>query len=153
MYTIGTAAKATGKAKSTISRDVRDGKISAIKNEDGSFSIDPAELHRVYPPVSQGNGSGNGSENDSQPPVFHSGTGGLQAEVERLSEQLRLINHERDRERAQLVDQIEDLRHRLTIEGEERRRLTSVLTDQRTPEPQQPQPRRGILSLFGWRGV
>ena len=28
-YTIGTAAKATGKAKSTISRDVKSGRISA----------------------------------------------------------------------------------------------------------------------------
>jgi excisionase family DNA binding protein len=46
MYTIGTAAKATGKSKSTISRDVEKGKISAVKNEDGSFAIDPAELHR-----------------------------------------------------------------------------------------------------------
>jgi hypothetical protein len=41
-------------------------KISAIKNEDGSYSIDPAELHRVYPPVSQSNGSSNGQSNDSE---------------------------------------------------------------------------------------
>ena len=48
-YTIGTAAKATGKAKSTISRDVKSGRISAERQPDGSYLIDPSELHRVYP--------------------------------------------------------------------------------------------------------
>ena len=48
-YTIGTAAKATGKAKSTISRDIKNGRISAEKQPDGSYLIDPSELHRVYP--------------------------------------------------------------------------------------------------------
>ena len=58
-YTIGTAAKATGKAKSTISRDVKSGRISAQKQPDGSYLIDPSELHRVYPPVVFDNGSEN----------------------------------------------------------------------------------------------
>ena len=41
----------SGKAKSTISRDIKAGKISATRNPDGSVSIDPAELHGVYPAV------------------------------------------------------------------------------------------------------
>ena len=138
MYTIGTAAKATGKAKSTISRDVKEGRISAHKNEDGSYAIDPAELHRVYPPLPSDNGSSNGQENDSQPPVFSVGTGGLQAELQRLRERLTSAGRaleqteaERDRERRQLQDEIAYLRKSLEIEGEERRKLTAVLTDQR----------------------
>lgn len=59
-YTLGTAAKATGKSKSTISRAIKDGKISASKDAHGRFQIDAAELDRVYP-VSNG---GNGSEGD-----------------------------------------------------------------------------------------
>jgi hypothetical protein len=51
MYSLGQAARAVGKAKSTISRDVKSGKVSAVRNTDGSVSIDPAELHRVYPPM------------------------------------------------------------------------------------------------------
>ena len=54
MYTLGSAAKATGKSKSTISKALKSGKISGFKGDDGAFHIDPAELHRVYPPVSQG---------------------------------------------------------------------------------------------------
>jgi hypothetical protein len=51
-YTLGEAAKACGKSKSTLSKAIKAGKISAEKQVDGSFSIQPAELHRVYPPVS-----------------------------------------------------------------------------------------------------
>lgn len=49
-YTLGEAAKAVGKSKATISKAVKSGKISAAKKDDGSFSIEAVELHRVYPP-------------------------------------------------------------------------------------------------------
>ena len=52
MYSLGQAAKATGRSKSALSRDIKAGKISATRNTDGSLSIDPAELHRVHPAVS-----------------------------------------------------------------------------------------------------
>jgi hypothetical protein len=37
-YTIGTAAKATGKAKSTISRDIKNGRISQPKNNQAAHT-------------------------------------------------------------------------------------------------------------------
>jgi excisionase family DNA binding protein len=52
-HTLGTAAKATGVSKSTIYRAVKSGKLSASRNTDDEYEIDPAELHRVYPPVSE----------------------------------------------------------------------------------------------------
>ena len=52
-YTLGEASKAVGKSKATLSKAIKSGKISAKKNEDGSFSIEAVELHRVYPPVSE----------------------------------------------------------------------------------------------------
>ncbi|MEE9319113.1 MAG: hypothetical protein V3U76_01590 [Granulosicoccus sp.] len=52
-HTLGTAARATGVSKSTIYRAVKSGKLSAKRNDDGEYAIDPAELHRVYPPVAQ----------------------------------------------------------------------------------------------------
>ncbi len=48
-YTLGEAAKATGKSKATISKAIKSGRVSAVKDETGTFQIDPAELHRVYP--------------------------------------------------------------------------------------------------------
>lgn len=49
VYTLGEAAKATGKSKSAISKAIKSGRISAKKGETGVFEIDPSELHRVYP--------------------------------------------------------------------------------------------------------
>ena len=47
-YTLGEAAKATGKSKTTVQRAIAKGKISAEKLGNG-YSIDPSELHRVFP--------------------------------------------------------------------------------------------------------
>jgi len=49
VYTLGEAAKATGKSKATISKAIKNGRISAHKDMAGTFKIDPSELHRVYP--------------------------------------------------------------------------------------------------------
>ena len=51
MYTLGAAAKATGKSKATISKALKSGRVSGHKGDDGVFHIDPSELHRVYPPI------------------------------------------------------------------------------------------------------
>ena len=48
-FSITRAAKETGLSKSTISRAVKAGKISAARQDDGSYLIDPAELFRAYP--------------------------------------------------------------------------------------------------------
>src|SRR5262245_3881325 len=48
-FTIGQAARETGKSKSTISKSVKNGTISAEKQPDGSYQIDAAELFRVFP--------------------------------------------------------------------------------------------------------
>ena len=50
-HTLGTAAKAVGKSKATISKAIKSGKISAHKLPNGSYEIEPVELHRVYPPT------------------------------------------------------------------------------------------------------
>jgi len=42
------AAKLTGKSKSTINRAIKTGKLSATRHEDGTYSIDPAELARMF---------------------------------------------------------------------------------------------------------
>jgi hypothetical protein len=51
VYTLGEAAKATGMSKAAISKAIKSGRISASKDETGTFKIDPSELHRVYPPT------------------------------------------------------------------------------------------------------
>lgn len=48
-YTLGKAAEAVGKSKSTLSKAIKNGVISAQKQKNGSFKIDPSELFRVFP--------------------------------------------------------------------------------------------------------
>jgi hypothetical protein len=99
-YTLGTAAKATGKAKSTILRAIKSGTISATKSHDGSYEIEPSELHRVFEP----NGAQLASSNDTQLNEEQGAT---------LRIRLEILESERQRERDQMQATIDDLRARL----------------------------------------
>jgi len=50
-YTAGQAAKAAGVSTATISRALKRGTISGSKQPDGSWRIEAAELHRIFPPL------------------------------------------------------------------------------------------------------
>jgi len=52
-YSIMEAAKAIGKTRQALQHAIKKGLISAHKNALGEWEIDPAELHRVYPPVKE----------------------------------------------------------------------------------------------------
>jgi hypothetical protein len=120
-YTLGQAARATGKSKPTIARAIAKGRLSASRDETGAYVIDPAELHRVYAvPV-----SGNGHVKQSVP-------------GEPAGTSLEALHVERDLYRALAEEReatIRDLRARLDAEAEERRRvqerLTGLLTHRR----------------------
>lgn len=48
------AAKRSGKSKSTLTRAIKSGRLSAVRRADGTFAIDPSELFRVYPDAVHG---------------------------------------------------------------------------------------------------
>jgi len=150
-YTVGTAAKATGKSKPTITRAIKNGQISAIKEAAGSYKIDPAELHRVFQLVTlDSNANGDMTRNETP-----NSNGMLQGTVEVLRELVRQIEGERDDLRRRL-DNSEGAREREAEAREqaalEIRRLTLMITHQQqqkaepeteaqpapTPELQQP---------------
>lgn len=116
VYTLGEASKATGKSKATISKAIKSGRISASKDETGVFRIDPSELHRVYPPIPQG-------EREDTPkltPVDARDTGDfkelqarLDAAQERLADKEAVIadlREDRDKWRQQATALLEDKR-------------------------------------------
>lgn len=84
-YTLGTAAKATGKSKTTIQRAISKGLISAEKGRGGGYSIDPAELHRVFPPLPSDTVSSDHKLDDTRP---HDETPKLRAKIEALESML-----------------------------------------------------------------
>ena len=96
-YTLGQAAKATGLSKPTLSEAIKRGRISASKDDFGRYQIDPAELHRVYPPLPTSTGkTGVQSEqnltNDLTAKIMV-----LEARVQALEELKTQIAAERDR--------------------------------------------------------
>jgi len=48
MLTLGQAAKLAGVGKTTLTRAIKAGRLSATRRDDGGYSIDPSELSRVY---------------------------------------------------------------------------------------------------------
>ena len=60
-YTLGQAAKAVGMSKTSILRSIKAGRISAGRDEFGQWAIEPCELHRVYPVLTDDTGTGNGT--------------------------------------------------------------------------------------------
>lgn len=46
--TLGQAAKLARTSKTTLTRAIRSGRISAERRDDGSYRIDPAEMARVF---------------------------------------------------------------------------------------------------------
>ena len=50
-YTLAEAAQATGLNRSTILRAIKNGRISGVRDELGAWSVEPAELHRLFLPA------------------------------------------------------------------------------------------------------
>jgi excisionase family DNA binding protein len=94
------AADACCVSKSTILRAIKSGRISAPRTDDGGYAIDPAELHRVYPPRNAANLGRNGSAGQDAPSAAtHAtadGTPALQAAIEGLKAQLALMREQLD---------------------------------------------------------
>lgn len=131
-YTAGQAANAVGKNIATITRAIKSGKISASKGVDGAWRIDPAELHRVFPIAPQDLRNPK-MQRDATPPqeAVASADNGLLQEVAVLRERVRA----QEMLLSDRADQIDDLRSRLDKEGDERRRLAAILTDQSAARP------------------
>jgi len=120
VYTLGEAAKATGKSKSTISKAIKNGRISASKGESGVYSIDPSELHRVYPIILQEMGILEQEDTLKSPEVDATKENKireleifLKASEQRLEdrdEQLSDIKEDRDKWRQQATALLEDKR-------------------------------------------
>lgn len=128
-YSAAQAAKAVGRSTATITRAIDKNRLSAVKDDNGAWQIDPAELHRVFEAKPPETLLMQSIEKSSNAEV-------LRREVEALTEKLRALEGEREREREMLLDQVADLRAQRDQDAEERRKLTAILTDQRDkPSP------------------
>jgi hypothetical protein len=114
-FSLGQAAKETGLDKSTLSRAIKNGRLSAQRKDGGGgYEIDPAELFRVFPTA---------AKEQVPPSVTTDGSTDVLVENRELRLKLEMAEARlRDKD-----DEVHDLRRRLDLEGEERRKLTMML--------------------------
>lgn len=95
------AAERVGKSIPTITRAIKSGKLTASKRDGGGYDIDPAELFRVWPAISNDTDVTEqklGNETPNNDKV-------LEREIELLREMLEKAEKDRDgwKEQAQRV--------------------------------------------------
>jgi excisionase family DNA binding protein len=130
-YTLGTAAKQAGVAKSTLSRAIERGEISAIREGNG-YRIDPAELDRWM-----GNRSAQPSKTVSTGHSATPSSNDLQQQIDSLKE---IISAERRRADAAESDRDEWRKQAQTL----------ALTNHVKRQPEAYGARVG--GFFGWLG-
>lgn len=128
--TLSQAAKASGKSKSTLSRAIKTGRLSATRLDDGNFSIDPAELFRAYPATLNNPYHEHSIERDATP---------VPAELQSRINMLELLL-EKEREAVEREREISTREREISADLKEdrdrwRQQATSLLADQRPAEP------------------
>ena len=130
LLTLNQAAREAGKSKATILDAIRNGRLTAPKDEQGRYQIDPAELFRVWPQTIQPPDTE--TETDPAPTMLE--TALLRQQVAFLERILQGSEDERN-----------DLRRRLDAESAAResaaaeiRRLTQMITQQSEPKAEIP---------------
>ena len=145
-YTLGQAAKAVGMSKTSILRSIKAGRISAGRDEFGQWAIEPCELHRIYPALTDDTGTGNGTGDRG---VAGEGTALAEANARTELAEARISDFK------SMLDDIREQRDRWQQQAE--RLAALAITDQRqAPAPTQPRSWRGMLRaptghlLFLW---
>lgn len=125
------AAKMAGITRSTLYAHIKEKNISVIDAETKRPKIDVSELVRVYGdkvrPLSEIE-----AQNTAKKSNALDTPNNLAVEVAVLRERLKTSEVERDRERRQLSDQIENLQELLKKEQDVVSKVTAQLTDQRS---------------------
>ena len=136
------AADQVGMSRQGIMKAIHQGKLSATKDLNGQWQIEPVELFRVYSPISSTQPSATSSSKNTPEPATE--TVVAPDAVARENELLWRMLADKD-------DVIADLRARLDSEAEERRKLTLILTESRnTPTPPPTPPVEPIEKPRSW---
>lgn len=122
----------TGKSRTTLTKHIRQGKISCEIGPDGSKLIDASELARVY-----GDNFKLNMEEGAQVPVSSKPKAnsdveqGVQQQLHTVQLQLDMVTKERERERQQYQQQIENLQSSLKL-AQEGHNKAMLLLEHRT---------------------
>jgi hypothetical protein len=145
VLTLGQAARLAGVGKTTLARSIKTGRLSATRNDDGSYAIDASELARVYN-VTPETGATTGyaahratrdGDSDATPsdPEVITRLAVAEAEVRSLKDMLTEIRQSRDDWKSQA----------------ERLALTAPIIAPAPLPPPLPAPESPRRRWFGWR--
>ena len=151
--TLNEAADQVGRSKGTISKAIKDGRLSVHSKQGKTFNIDPVELDRwnkAFPVRNRQKHQKKTVLEQLEIPKNTNENIDLKVEIAVLREKLASS----DKQERVLSEQIEDLRRRLDDSERERRTKDAemkALTDQRIQVvEQQPEPPQGFFKkLFG----
>lgn len=121
-FTISEINRITGKSRTTITKHIKEGKLSATQSGDQKL-VDAAELIRVY---GDGCDFEKSSTDQSKTPVQAKVLSTV-GETPHLQHELEKEQQERERERRQFLDQIENLQESLKTAQEGHNRATLLL--------------------------
>jgi hypothetical protein len=131
MLTLTQAAQEVGRTRSTLFKAIKAGRLSATKDAQGHFIIDPVELHRVYVAVNVSQGNQNKQQD----------TGSDTQEIAFLRRENELLRDQIERERE---------------ETDHWRKQATMLLIHQPAQPEQPisqtggkEPSKLLIKLFG----
>lgn len=133
------AARCAGVSRTQIARLVREGKVSVEKDEDGTVTIEPSELLRVYPKADLEKARAARDKADRLPngdDSSRSQVSPLQALVDVLAQDKERLQRELEQARAEAKEERDRLLHIV----EEQSGQIRQLTDQRQRQEKERQP-------------
>jgi hypothetical protein len=120
-FTLGQAAKATGRSKAGILNAIKGGRLSAARDDKNQWQIDPSELNRVYPIIVHPHVNIEQEQTPTNP-----------QELRHFQEKIVLL----ERIVGSLEEERADLRRRLDQSETERRETQGKLTALLTYQPE-----------------
>jgi excisionase family DNA binding protein len=121
------AAELTGRDRSTLTRAIEKGRLSATRDDVGRFLIDPAELERVFGPLLSAEVRNDDRTNDKHEDARDVHDLALARELELVREMLERERTERGREQRSWEEERNFLRGMLERQTEQ----VKLLTDER----------------------
>jgi len=125
--TLGQASKEAGISKPSLSAAIKKGRLSAYKNDAGTYEIDPAELFRVYPRKANTNMEANTNTLPLTNPRKLTEKGDIGHVLGLLLVERDKLIVEKERAIERLEDEKDKIRDDLQDQKEQTKRMTQLL--------------------------
>ena len=152
LFSLGAAAKEVGKSKTTISRAIKSGKISADGNSESGYQIQACELFRVFKRVTPTQPLHSAEVDVALPHVSRGETLMLQAQLEAKARECEVLEEHFDETRRLLEGQLEDTRNERD-KWQQQARSTQLLLEHESAVDKRPKRSAWPAVLLGFLAV